>query len=123
MTPSQRSIAAVIVFILGTIAAAGGTRSGDEALIRRLEADQAAAWNAHDAAAYAKLFTPDGDVVNVMGWWWQGRERIRDKLTMAFAHAFRDSALTITDTDVRFLNDDVAIAHVKWTMTGATAPA
>ena len=35
----------------------------DEAAIREVQSRQAAAWNAHDALAYANLFTDDGDVV------------------------------------------------------------
>ena len=94
----------------------------DEAAIQNLQSRQAAAWNAHDAAAYAALFTSDGDVVNVLGWWWKGRDEIQSKLTDAFAVVFRDSELTITDVDVRKLSLGVAVARVRWTMKGALAP-
>ena len=43
-----------------------------------------AAFRRHDAEAYSQLFTADGDVVNVMGWRWRGREEIRDRLSAAF---------------------------------------
>jgi uncharacterized protein (TIGR02246 family) len=79
----------------------------DEAQIRELQALQAAAWNRHDANAYANLFTEDGDVVNVVGWWWQGRREIESKLTAAFAFAFRQSTLTITDVQIRFVKPDM----------------
>lgn len=94
----------------------------DEAQIRELQAQQAAAWNSHDARAYASLFTEDGDVVNVVGWWWKGRREIESKLTAGFAFAFKQSTLTITDVEVRFVKPDIAIAHVRWTMTGARTP-
>ena len=29
------------------------------------------------AAAYAALLTSDGAIVNVLGWWWQGRSRAK----------------------------------------------
>jgi hypothetical protein len=35
---------------------------------------------------------------------------------------FRDSRLTITEVDTRFLHPDVAVAHARWTMTGAKVP-
>jgi uncharacterized protein (TIGR02246 family) len=73
----------------------------------------------HDAAAYARLFTPDGDVVNVLGWWWHGRAEIESKLTAAFAFVFKDSTLSITDVKVRSLSPTIAVAYVRWTMTGA----
>lgn len=94
----------------------------DEAQIRDLQTQQAAAWNRHDATAYANLFTEDGDVVNVVGWWWQGRREIESKLTTGFAFAFKQSTLTITDVQVKFVKPDIAIAHIRWTMTGARTP-
>jgi uncharacterized protein (TIGR02246 family) len=95
----------------------------DENEIRNVQVRQADAWNRHDATAYAKLFTDDGDVVNVVGWWWKGRTEIESKLTAAFAFVFRESTLSITDVQVRFLSSDIAVAHVLWTMTGAKTPA
>ena len=114
-------------FILGIAAIATLSsplegQTPDEADIRGLQTQQANAWNAHNAAAYARLFTDDGDVVNVVGWWWRGRSEIEAKLTAAFAFVFRESRMSITDTFVRFLSPDIAIAHVRWTMTGARTP-
>lgn len=97
-------------------------REQDDAAIRQVQMLQAAAWNEHDAKAYANLFTKDGDVVNVVGWWWKGRVEIESKLAAGFAFVFRESKLTITDVQVRFLSPTVAIAHVRWTMMGAKMP-
>src|ERR1700730_9850239 len=94
----------------------------DEAEIRELQVRQAEAWDRHDAGAHASLFSEDGDVVNVVGWWWRGRPAIESKLTAAFSFVFRESTLTITDVHVRFLNPAIAIAHVRWTMVGAKTP-
>src|SRR3974390_3021380 len=81
----------------------------DESTIRQVEQRQARAWNGHDAVAYADLFAEDGDVVNVLGWWWQGRSEIQSKLKDAFEWVFRDSKLTITDVHTRFLDNSTAI--------------
>ena len=94
----------------------------DERDIRNVQTQQADAWNRHDAAAYARLFTEEGDVVNVVGWWWRGRAEIETKLTAGFAFVFRESRLSITDVSVRFVSDDIALAHVRWTMVGARTP-
>ena len=98
------------------------TQRQDEAEIREVQVRQAEAWNRHDAAAFASLFSEDGDVVNVVGWWWRGRPAIESKVTAAFSFVFRESILTITDVHVRFLNPAIAIAHVRWTMEGAKTP-
>ena len=107
---------------LGAWGAAAAAQVDDEAAIHAVQDRQADAWNRHDAAAYARLFSEDGDVVNVLGWWWRGRAQIESKLTNAFAFVFHDSRLTITETSMRFLSPTIAVAHVRWTMTGAKTP-
>jgi uncharacterized protein (TIGR02246 family) len=96
--------------------------STNEADIRQLQVAQADAWNHHDAKAYVSLFAADGDIVNVLGWWWKGQAQMQSKLSAAFAGPFRSSQLTITGTDMEFLSSTIAIAHVRWTMVGAKMP-
>ena len=103
-------------------AAFGQNHNQDEADIRKVETEQQNAWNDHDAKAYANLFTEDGEVVNVVGWWWKGRTEIEKKLTDAYAFVFRESVLTVTDVKVKFLTPEIAVAHVLWTMVGARTP-
>lgn len=99
-----------------------GGSSGDEAAIREVEKKQEEAWNQHDAKGYAALFNEDGDVVNVVGWWWKGRAEIEKKLTAMFAFVFAESKLTITEVHVKFLEPKIAVAQVRWTMVGAKTP-
>jgi uncharacterized protein (TIGR02246 family) len=94
----------------------------DDASIRQVQMRQAAAWNAHDATAYANLFSDDGDVVNVLGWWWRGKSQIQSKLADGFVWVFRDSKLVILDVQTRFIDPSTAIAHVRWTLDGAKVP-
>jgi uncharacterized protein (TIGR02246 family) len=95
----------------------------DETDIRTVAMRQGDAWNRHDAQAYAALFTEDCDVVNVVGWWWKGRGELERKLSAAFAFVFGESQLVITEVQVRFLAPGIALAHARWTMTGAKTPA
>ena len=78
-------------------AAFGQDHNQDEVDIRKVETEQQNAWNHHDARAYANLFTEDGDVVNVVGWWWKGRAEIEKKLTDAYAFVFRESGACSLD--------------------------
>ena len=116
----SKCLALWIMLLTTNLCAAGS--SEDEAAIRALEARQPEAWNKHDAKAYASLFTEDGDCINIVGWWWKGRAEIEQKLTDAYLYVFKESALTITNVDIRLLTSDVAVAHVRWTMTGARTP-
>lgn len=94
----------------------------DAAAVRTVVLQQADAWNRHDAAAYSTLFTPDCDVVNIVGWWWKSRAEMQAKLARAFSSVFRDSTLTFTDIQVKFLARDIAVAHARWTMRGERMP-
>jgi uncharacterized protein (TIGR02246 family) len=112
----------VLALLAGGTPARAADQPKDEAAIHQVQERQAETWNRHDAAGYARLFADDGEAVNVVGWWWKGRAEIERKLTAAFAFVFRESTLTITDTQVRFLSPSIALAHVRWTMTGARTP-
>lgn len=124
MNTELARIAVIALTATAALTTFGADRSTDEAAIREaVQMRQQLAWNQHDAKAYAALFTEDGDVVNVVGWWWRGRAEIEKKLTDAFAFVFRGSALTIQHVGIRFLAPDVAVAHAYWTMSGArTSP-
>jgi uncharacterized protein (TIGR02246 family) len=122
MKSFQAAIVIAICFVAATLPLPAVAQLQEIAAIRQVQLRQAAAWNQHDATAYARLFTEDGDVVNVLGWWWTGRAEIERKLAAGFAFVFAQSVLTISDVQVRFLTPTVAIAHVHWTMTGARTP-
>jgi len=78
------------------------------------------AWNRHDMDAFAKLFSPDADFVNVIGMRWIGRDAIKQHHAASHAALFKTSTLTIGDTTVRFLKPDVATARSLWTLSGIT---
>jgi uncharacterized protein (TIGR02246 family) len=113
----------VLVLASLTACSAVADTTTDNTAIRALATQQEQAWNRHDAKAYADLFTTDCDVVNVIGNWWNGRAEVEHKLTVAYATVFKSSALTFTDVQIRFLTPQLAVAHMRWTMTGAGLPA
>src|SRR5216684_5399303 len=102
--------------------ALGPDHSQDEAEIRDVQKRQAEAWNRHDAKGYAELFAEDGDVVNVVGWWWKGRPQIEKKLTEAHAFMFRESTLSNNEVHIKFLTSEIAVVHVLWSMVGQKSP-
>jgi uncharacterized protein (TIGR02246 family) len=122
--PSKRGVLIAAAFVLGASLDSPRVlaQQSDIDAIKALQQRQAEAWNRHDARAYAELFREDGDVVNVLGWWWRGRAEIVSKLEAAFAFVFRESTLTIEEVQVRLLSPTIAVAHVRWTMEGAKAP-
>ncbi len=119
----KRLTSCLILLLVGLpIPGFGASSREDEAEIRNVQQRQQEAWNHHDAKAYAHLFTEDGEVVNVVGWWWKGRPEIESKLAQAYKFVFRESTLTINEVHVKFLSPRIAVAHVLWSMTGAKTP-
>lgn len=113
----------IVVSIIAVIGPGGAAaQSQDEREIRAVAVRQGETWSRHDAKAYAALFTEDCNVVNVVGWWWKGRQELESKLRAGFVYVFSESTLTMTDVQVSFLSTDIAIAHARWTMTGARTP-
>lgn len=118
----NRLLLAVALVSAGPMAGPAYAQRNAEAEIRSVALRQAETWNRRDAKAYAALFTEDCDVINVVGWHWKGRAEAERKLTQAFQVVFRESRLTITEVNVRFIRPDVAVAHARWTMVGARTP-
>ena len=118
-----RAFLATTTLAMAILVAPLHPQNSDEVEIRDVALRQGETWSRHDAKAYAALFTEDCDVVNVVGWQWKGRGELEQKLTAAFKFVFKDSKLTIVDVNSRFLKPDVAVAHARWTMTGARTPA
>lgn len=114
--------ALALVITMGVATAHATVRRDETRAVRSHVTQQAEAWNRHDAAAYSALFTPDCDVVNIVGWWWTSRDEMQRKLTRAFSSIFRDSHLRFGKVDVRFLTPTIAVAHARWTMHGAHMP-
>jgi uncharacterized protein (TIGR02246 family) len=90
----------------------------EEAAIRRMATRFAETWNQHDMTAMAALFAEDADFVNVAGMYWKGRDQIRQEHARLHGLQFKESVLTIRSVTVRFLNPDVALAHIKWALEG-----
>ena len=96
--------------------------AADEAAIRTVMDRGAEAFNRHDAAACAAVYTSDADLVNVRGDHLKGRTAIEHGLASAFAGRYKDAQMTRGPVTIRFLRPDVALAHVKNVITGVSGP-
>lgn len=108
--------------------------SDQDSVVRSTVNGYAEAWNRHDADALGALFAPNADFVNVTGQWWKGRQQIQANLAFLYAMVPEGSAgvslpanaygamkavtYRFDHVDVRFIQNDVAIAHVTWTQFG-----
>jgi uncharacterized protein (TIGR02246 family) len=110
--------------IMGALlaATAAGAQAPDETAIRGIEAQQEAAWNAHDIAAWVRPFAPDAQFVTAFGLWWKSRDETQRKMGYAFRALFANSRIHADQVAVTSLSPDTALAHVAWTLEGAKGP-
>jgi len=88
----------------------------DEKAIRAVIASLTDAWTAGDAKAWANLFSEDADFTVWNGMYVRGREAIERGHKHLFSTAFKDTKLRYVVRSIRFLEDDVAVAHVDGNM-------
>jgi uncharacterized protein (TIGR02246 family) len=74
-----------------------------------------------DDAETAAQFTEDADFVNVVGMHFRGRPQIETVHIDLHRTIFKNSNLHAVSTTVRPVNEQVALAHIAWEMTGAEA--
>ncbi len=79
------------------------------------------AWNQHDMKAFAALFSPEAQFVNVVGVWWKSRDEIEAAHVATHATIFRHSTLQGEASSVQAIAPGVVAVHVTWTLTGALA--
>lgn len=76
------------------------------------------AWNARDPDALASLFDEDAEFVNVTGLWWHNQHAIRDAHAYGLERIFNNSTLSIEETRVKQLGDNLAVVHARMTLSG-----
>jgi uncharacterized protein (TIGR02246 family) len=114
----------ILLWILGTASGLAQNEKQytkfDETGVRAVTSGFVNTWNHHDMKAFAELFTEDADFVNVIGLWWKGKSEIRKEHEAIHTTRMKNSHLTDVQTVVRFLRPEVAIAHLRWELTGDT---
>jgi len=108
---------AVMVSILGasySAAAGEGARAEDEAAIRAVIIKLRDSWNASDSKGFAAPFAEDADYVIINGMRIKGRAMIDSGHRGIFDTVYKGSTLAGSIQSVRFIRDDVAVAHVEW---------
>jgi len=109
-------IAALVLGCPSLSAAQGSTE--DELAIRRVIVQTMEAFNAHDASAFVRFYTPDADLVTVRGEVVRGSAAIERWLASIFATRAGSVTVRQIEVTVRFVKPDVAVAHVTNELSG-----
>ena len=94
--------------------------SNDEAAIRENVKQLETGWNTKSGALFAKPFAEDADYVVINGMYFKGRKAIETAHQQIFDTIFKDTTITLSVKQIRFLRPDVAVAHVNGHRTGPT---
>jgi uncharacterized protein (TIGR02246 family) len=98
--------------------------SADETAVRGLYQQLIDGWNQGSGAAFAAVFTEDGDLVAFDGTHFKGRQEIAPFHQQLFDKWMKGTRLVGQVKDVRFLSPDVALMHAvgSTVMRGKSEP-
>lgn len=115
-------LAIFMLFIPGVTltAHAQNSAAAAEAALRENVKALETGWNNKSGAVFAKPFAEDADYVVINGMYIKGRAVIESAHQRIFDTVFKDTKLSLTVKQIRFLRPDVAVVHVTGHRDGPT---
>ena len=113
----------LVTLALLTITAVGVNAqnyAADESAMREAVKQMETGWNTKSGATFAKPFAEDADYVIINGSYIKGRAVIESTHQRIFDTIFKDTTVSLTVQQIRFLRPDVAVVHVKGQRTSPT---
>jgi uncharacterized protein (TIGR02246 family) len=93
------------------------TKADDQA-VRQLPQSFCDAWAKHDGHELAKIMAEDVDFVTVGAYWFHGRGDFEKYHSRLLSGRFKEAALTLLQTEVRFLQPNMAVIRWSWKIDG-----
>ncbi len=82
-----------------------------------------AAWNDRAPERIGALFDEDAEFVNVTGLWWHDRASIQQAHAYGLERIFNRTTLSLLETRVKWMANDIAVVHAKMELRGQSAAA
>ena len=114
----MKTLVFVTLLMLGFSGQAVDTQSADEAAMRESVKQMETGWNTKSGAVFAKPFAEDADYVVINGMYIKGRAAIETGHQRIFDTIYKDTTLSLTVKQIRFLRPDVAVVHVSGQRVG-----
>jgi uncharacterized protein (TIGR02246 family) len=90
----------------------------DAEAVRKLPQTFCDAWAKHDGHQLATIMADDVDFVNVGAHWLHGRADFEKYHSRLLSGRFKEANITLLETEVRFLQSDMAVVHWSWKIDG-----
>lgn len=116
------TLAIFMLLVLGAslTAQAQNGSAADEAALRENVKALETGWNTKSGAVFAKPFAEDADYVIINGMYIKGRATIEAAHQRIFDTIYKDTTISLTVKQIRFLRPDVAVVHVEGHRNGPT---
>ena len=114
----MKTLVFVTLLMLGFSGQAVEPQNADETAMRESVKQLEAGWNTKSGALFAKPFAEDADYVVINGMYIKGRAVIETQHQRIFDTIFKDTTLSLTVKQIRFLRSDVAVVHVSGQRVG-----
>ena len=114
----MKTLVFVTLLMLGFSGQPVETQNADEAAMRESVKQLETGWNTKSGAVFAKPFAEDADYVVINGNYIKGRAIIETQHQRIFDTIYKDTTLSLTVKQIRFLRPDVAVVHVSGQRVG-----
>ena len=114
----MKKLIAAVLFLMCCGLVFAHNRTKDEAAINKQIDAMVYSWNNHNYDDLKNYTTEDTDWVNVVGMWWKGRKESQYAHQAYHNTFFKESVMEKRSVAIRFVTNDVAIAHVVWHFSG-----
>jgi uncharacterized protein (TIGR02246 family) len=108
----------LVLLLLVTSSTLNARAETDDEAVRKLPRAFCDAWAKHDGHQLAAIMAEDVDFVTVGAHWFRGRADFENYHSRLLSGRFKEATLTLLQTEVRFLQSDMAVIHWSWKIDG-----
>src|SRR6201988_5314394 len=114
----KKLVTLALLTLFAVSASAQNNHAADESAMREAVKQLETGWNTKSGAVFAKPFAEDADYVVINGNYIKGRAVIETQHQRIFDTIYKDTTLSLTVKQIRFLRKDVAVVHVSGQRVG-----